>query len=227
MIEGIGPSAYRAGLAERLAREERYGDLMRAAQRGDRAAYSALLHGILPLLRQLVRSRLRFLQAADHEDLVQEILLSVHAARASYDPSRPFMPWLMCIAHHRMVDGARRCGRRNAREQLVDDFADAVAEPPVLEPSDYGDPEALRRAVGALPARQRTAIELIKLRELSLSEASALTGIGISALKVSVHRAIKNLRSALALDLRTGEAAMCETRKGRRPRLNPPWNGSP
>ena len=137
MVQSIGSSPYRAGLAHngqvdraRAAREERYGDLMRAAQRGDRAAYSALLHGILPLLRQLVRSRLRFLQAADHEDLVQEILLSVHAARASYDPSRPFMPWLMCIAHHRMVDGARRCGRRNAREQLVDDFADAVAEPP-------------------------------------------------------------------------------------------------
>ena len=49
-----------------------------------------------------------------------------------------------------------------------------------------------------LPTRQRTAIELLKLRELSLTEASEFSGIGISALKVSVHRAVKNLRNSLA-----------------------------
>jgi RNA polymerase sigma-70 factor (ECF subfamily) len=205
IIQGIDPASCRGGLAhdgavdgERAARERRYSDLMRAAQHGDRAAYSALLHGILPLLRQLVRGRLRFLQAADHDDLVQEILLSVHAARASYDPGRPFMPWLMSIVHHRMVDGARRRSRKHGKELLVDDFAESVADQPGLEQSEYGDPDALRRAVSGLPGRQRTAIELLKLRELSLNEASELTGIGISALKVSVHRAIKNLRNALA-----------------------------
>ena len=205
IAHGIDPAVYRAGPAHSgqvegapAGRETRYSDLMRAAQHGDRAAYSALLHGILPLLRQLVRSRLRFLQAADHEDLVQEILLSVHAARASYDPSRPFMPWLMSIAHHRIVDGARRRSRKLGKEHLVDDFADWVADQPSLEQSEYGDPDALRRAVSGLPARQRTAIELLRLRELSLDEASELTGIGTSALKVSVHRAIKNLRNALA-----------------------------
>jgi RNA polymerase sigma factor (sigma-70 family) len=202
------PLAYRAGLAsdgrvdnersERSARERRCSGLMRAAQDGDRAAYSALLREIFPLLQRLVRGRLRFLRAADREDLVQEILLSIHAARATYDPSRPFMPWLMSIAHHRMVDGARRNDRKVAREQLIDHFADAVVDQPGLEEDAYGDPEALRRAVNDLPARQRTAIELLKLRELSLIEASELSGIGISALKVSVHRAIKNLRNSLA-----------------------------
>jgi RNA polymerase sigma factor (sigma-70 family) len=183
---------------ERAAVADRYSDLMRAAQHGDRAAYSALLHGILPLLQRLVRRRLRFLQAADQEDLVQEILLSVHAGRASYDPSRPFMPWLQSIAHRRMVDRARRFGRTTAREQLIDDFADSIADQPGPEASQFGDPEALRRAVQLLPTRQRTAIELLKLRELSLNEASKVSGIGISALKVSVHRAIKKLRHSLA-----------------------------
>jgi RNA polymerase sigma-70 factor (ECF subfamily) len=108
------------------------------------------------------------------------------------------MPWLMSIAHHRIVDGARRRSRKLGKEHLVDDFADWVADQPSLEQSEYGDPDALRRAVSGLPARQRTAIELLRLRELSLDEASELTGIGTSALKVSVHRAIKNLRNALA-----------------------------
>jgi RNA polymerase sigma-70 factor (ECF subfamily) len=204
-INTTDPMIYRAGLAldrraddEPSAKATRCSSLMRAAQDGDCAAYAALLHEILPLLQRLVRGRLRFLPAADHEDLVQDILLSIHAGRATYDPSRPFMPWLRSIAHHRMVDGARRSGRRTAKELLIDDCAESVADRPSIEEDAYGDPQALRRAVNDLPARQRTAIELVKLRELSLIEASELSGIGISALKLSVHRAIKNLRNSLA-----------------------------
>ena len=61
-----------------------------------------------------------------------------------------------------------------------------------------GDPEALRRAVTLLPPRQREAIELVKLRELSLKEAADLSGMSTGALKLSVHRGIKSLRSSLA-----------------------------
>jgi RNA polymerase sigma-70 factor (ECF subfamily) len=40
-------------------------------------------------------------------------------------------------------------------------------------------------------------LELLKLRELSLAEASAVSGQSVSALKVGVHRAIKALRARL------------------------------
>jgi RNA polymerase sigma-70 factor (ECF subfamily) len=59
---------------------------------------------------------------------------------------------------------------------------------------DYGDPEALRSAVNALPAGQREAIEMLKLREMSLKEASAVSGMSIVALKVATHRAMTALR---------------------------------
>ena len=172
---------------------------MEAAQDGDRAAYADLLHELVPLLQRLVRGRLHFLQPTDREDLVQDILLSLHAARATYDRRRPFMPWLVSIAHHRMVDRARRHSRLWANEVLVDEFADSMADAASdLPDSGYGDPEEVRQAVKGLPAGQRTAIELLKLRELSLREAADLSGMSISALKVATHRAIKSLRGALA-----------------------------
>jgi RNA polymerase sigma-70 factor (ECF subfamily) len=200
------PFAYRVGFdrtgpedGERAASGKRCSALMCAAQNGDSAAYSALLHAILPLLQRLVRSRLRFLTAADREDLVQEILLSVHAGRATYDPRRPFMPWLMTIAHHRMVDRARRSSRQIAKELLVDDFDEPITNLQVnIEEFGYGDPEALHQAVNKLPARQRTAIELVKLREFSLKEASEMSGVSVGALRVSVHRAIRSLRNSLS-----------------------------
>jgi len=173
--------------------------LMRASWNGDRAAYIRLLQQLVPVLRRLMRRKLWFMQATDHEDLVQDVLLALHAARAKYDNSRPFMPWLMRIARNRMIDGARRQARLQAKELLVDEFAVCIpdeAHEPIEE--GYGDPEALRRAVTLLPPRQREAIELVKLRELSLKEAADLSGMSTGALKLSVHRGIKSLRSSLA-----------------------------
>jgi RNA polymerase sigma factor (sigma-70 family) len=188
-----------AATAERAANDRRLATLMQAAQDGDRVAYAGLLRELVPLLQRLVRGRLHFLQPTDREDLVQDILLSLHAARATYDPRRPFMPWLVSIAHHRMVDRARRHTRFWANEVLVDELTESISdEASGLPDSGYGDPEEVRQAVKGLPASQRTAIELLKLRELSLREAADLSGMSISALKVATHRAIKSLRGVLA-----------------------------
>jgi len=63
-------------------------DLMVAAQAGDRAAYSTVLTEIAPIVRRIVRRRFGFLSGEDIEDAVQEVLLSVHTARATYDGAR-------------------------------------------------------------------------------------------------------------------------------------------
>lgn len=175
--------------------------LMQAAQAGDAQAYVRLLEKIMPRLRQVVRSQRRFLNADDIEDLVQDVLLSLHAVRATYDPRRPFSPWLMAITRNRLADGARRHGRRAAHEVQVGQvenvpvtFSDEGAN---IDDDRYHDPEALRRAIRDLPPGQRTAIEMLKLREMSLKEAAAASGTSIGALKVSVHRAIAALRKAL------------------------------
>ena len=62
---------------------------------------------------------------------------------------------------------------------------------------DIGEFEALRAAIESLPAGQRRAIQLLKLKEMSLKEASASTGMTVGALKLATHRAIGALRRAL------------------------------
>jgi RNA polymerase sigma-70 factor (ECF subfamily) len=174
------------------------GALMRAAQNGDTRAYARLLGEITPRLRRFVRRRRGFLDEADAEDIVQEILLSLHAVRATYDPKRPFMPWFVTIAKNRLADAARRQMRRAAHEEPVDQlpvtFSDDAAN---FTMEEFGDAEELHKAVSRLPAGQRKAIELLKLREMSLQEASAVSGMTVAALKVSSHRAIGVLRNAL------------------------------
>ena len=194
---GLGHSRA-AFMSGNVGQEQRLASLMRAAQAGDTRAYTVLLHALAPLVREIVRRRFGFLQRQDIDDLVQEVLLSVHASRATYDPTRPFLPWLMAIARNRTADSARRHVRRVAYEVVSDRPPETFpADDANMSASGYGDAEALAQAMTRLPPGQRQAIELTKLREMSLKEAAAATGTSIGALKVSVHRGLLALRKAL------------------------------
>lgn len=174
------------------------GQLLRAAQQGDSAAYAELLRLITPRIRRIVLRQRGFAGAADAEDLVQDVLLSVHAVRATYDSTRPFVPWLLAIVRNRLADGGRRYGRTTRHEVAQDDvtFDEPAAN---LDVEGLADAAALREAVRALPEGQRQAIELLKLEELSLKEAAAITGTSVGALKVATHRALATLRRTLRI----------------------------
>lgn len=171
---------------------------MKAAQGGDGHAYSRLLYEITPRLRRIIQRKRAFQNVQDIEDLVQDVLLSLHSVRATYDPQRPFFPWLLAIVRNRLADGARRYARIGRNEVLVDElpvtFADEHAN---IEKDLYRDPDQLKQAIGRLPQGQREAIEMLKLKEMSLKEASFQTGRSIASLKVSVHRGIAALRKSL------------------------------
>jgi RNA polymerase sigma factor (sigma-70 family) len=184
-------------MGSRTADDERFGRLMAAAQSGDADAYLRLLQEITPRVRQLIGRRRGGRAAGDVEDLVQDVLLSLHVARGSYDPGRPFLPWLLAIARNRLADGARRHARKAAHEVQVEDLDVTFSESPPNISVRSDDSPALREAIAALSPGQRDAIELLKLRELSLKEAAQATGSSVGALKVATHRAITALRRRL------------------------------
>ena len=177
--------------------ELRLSALMRAAQVGDKTSYGRLLEELSPLLLRFIRRRRPYLQATDAEDLLQDIMLSLHSVRASYDPDRPFTAWLFGLAKNRIADSTRRHSRRIAKEAGFIREHETFAQNPTNNRVEYGDADALKAALQTLPRAQREAIEMLKIRELSLSEASLESGMSIAALKVAVHRAIKSLRKSV------------------------------
>ena len=169
---------------------------MAAAQNGDTEAYRRLLRGIVPFIRAIAARQHR---APDRiEDVVQDVLLTVHRVRHTYDPSRPFDHWLAAIARRRSIDALRRRFRTEAKEVsdplAYETFADPAAN---KDRTAHEAAEQLGPALAALPEGQREAIELLRLREMSLKEASRMSGKSIAALKVNAHRAIKALRAKL------------------------------
>ena len=70
-----------------------------------------------------------FEPSADVEDVVQDVLMTVHAVRHTYDPKRPFGPWLVAIAHGRIIDQLRRQTRRKVSR---DEFRPSMKPLPPL-----------------------------------------------------------------------------------------------
>ena len=167
-----------------IADEATFTRLMTAAQAGDKAAYGVLLTEVGTWLERYFRRRVPTDQL---EDLVQEVLISVHRKRSTWDAGRPFLPWLAAIARYRWVDHLRRV-YRHASDPLDEDQAGEDRQNDVLEAQ-----VSLERLLAQLPVKQAQAIEMVKIEGLSILEAAHKTGQSESLVKVNIHRGLKKL----------------------------------
>lgn len=166
--------------------------LMLDAVQGNGKAYTALLRAITPLLTSFYGRRMGA-GAAEVEDLVQETLIALHKRRSSYQPERPFTPWLYAIARHKLIDHLR--ARRF--HDPIEDLGEILRVEGFHEASEARIDVA--RLLENLPFKQARAIRQTRLEGLSIAEAAVAAGIGLSDVKVSVHRGLKALAARMAL----------------------------
>jgi RNA polymerase sigma factor (sigma-70 family) len=155
------------------------------AQGGDKLCYSSLLVECEKWLRRYYG---RKINPSTIDDLVQETLISLHRKRASYDPTKAFLPWLAAIGRYRWIDSLRKI-YRHEHDQL---FEEMVADP---QDEDVTAKVSLERLLGMIPAKQAEVISLVKIEGLSINEAAAMTGQSESLVKVNIHRGLKKLSS--------------------------------
>ena len=182
----------------RSADDARRAAQMAAAQSGDRAAYEALLRDCVPFI-SVIAGR-QGVPPDRRDDVVQDVLLTIHRARQTYDPTRSFNAWLRVIAQRRAIDLLRQVRRHGARELhapvAFESYPDHGADP--ARGVEHAQAACrVKDALANLPAGQREAVEALVLREQSLAEASITTRRSKSALKVNLHRALKALRGKL------------------------------
>jgi RNA polymerase sigma-70 factor, ECF subfamily len=179
--------------------------MARVAQR-DRDAFTRLLdRHLAPLQRFLLRMTGN---AADADELGQEAMLRIWSHAQRWQPDRvKFSTWLYRIARNLAIDHFRR--RRNSDADtlasLVDDAPDAFAQ---LDAARRAD--TTRRAVGALPERQRTALLLCHFDGFSNQEAAAVLEISVDALESLLARARRTLRTTLMPLQQSDATAPCQ-----------------
>jgi RNA polymerase sigma-70 factor (ECF subfamily) len=168
--------------------------LMAAALMGDSRAYAQALEAISRLLRPYLAKRLK--QQSEVEDVLQEILISIHKSRHTYDGKRPLKPWVYAIAKFRLSDYLRAHYSDTLRNAAELDVAEQISSMDVTEPGmTY---ESIKEEIAKLPGKQPMILHLIHHEGHTAKEVAAKMNMSETAVKVAAHRAYKVLKGRLA-----------------------------
>jgi RNA polymerase sigma-70 factor, ECF subfamily len=167
--------------------------LLCAGKNGDQVAYAQFLSAITPMLRRAIG---RKIPSMDVEDVLQEVLISIHKARHTYDSTRPIMPWVAAISNFRITDYLRK-HYAQMRHQTCDiaDYENILTD--VTE--DTYDNESIDELMEHVPAREQKILTLMHIEGYTAKEVGKQMDMNESAVKVAAHRAIKKIREKFAL----------------------------
>jgi RNA polymerase sigma-70 factor, ECF subfamily len=178
-------------------REQRWAEAMRAERRGDAIAYERMLKEVATAQRRSLAPRLVRVGLGAHEaeDLVQEILIGLHRKRHTWDPARPFLPWLYTITRYKLIDFMRhhRGDTRRRVDLALEEWVEIVESP--ADEADCSTWE-VDRHLAVLPVSQRKIVRAIAVEGASVRNVARGLATSEGAVRVTLHRAIRRLLAA-------------------------------
>ncbi len=163
--------------------------LFRAGLAGDQRAYAQFLERITPRLRRVAAIKCA---ASDVDDVVQEILVSIHKARHTYDGQRSIRPWLTSITKFRIADHLRKhYVQRRDKTVDIDELEEIL--PDVTQTG--ADNESIDELLDGVPENQQRILRLMHVEGYTAREIGVQMDMNESAVKVAAHRALKKIRN--------------------------------
>jgi len=185
-------------------------ELMAQLAAGRQEALGPLYARYAPLVFNLVAQTL---DRAAAEEIVQEVFLAVWRQAATFDPGRgPFRPWVLQIAHYRILNELRRRSRRPPLEPDPEGEYLAAVPDPDPEPAEAAWREyqrsVVRAAMEKLPPPQRQALGLAFFEDLTHEQVATLLNVPLGTAKTRIRTALQKLQPQLA-PLVLGVALVC------------------
>ena len=164
--------------------EEKLKDLYLASMSGNKEAYAAFLE----LSSVIAKKYLSFLggkyeNQQNLDDLRQEILISIHQKKHTYQTDRPILPWIYAIVRYRFIDFYRAKKRAPTMVELKEEAT--IETEPLLD---------MEEIMNMLSPKQRELLILVKIDGASYVEAASALNMSIPSVKVGLHRIIKSLK---------------------------------
>lgn len=166
--------------------------LVRAAVKGNKASYNALVRDYTGLIYTMA-----FRITGDHhlaEDLCQEIFLKAWIKLSKLKKVEAFPGWLTTIGRRTCLNAI---DRRNRKKEITEDQVEPASVTPVMPPSFDASRVILEEAVSLLSLQDRQLITLSYFEELSSTEVAEIMGIEPGTVRVYLARARKKLRNML------------------------------
>ncbi|MCP5246267.1 MAG: sigma-70 family RNA polymerase sigma factor [Burkholderiales bacterium] len=167
--------------------------LMQQALEGDKRAYAELLRETAHFLKPFLKQKLSAENEVD--DLLQDILLSIHKVRHTYDGLRPYKPWAYAIARYRLLDYLRNHYADNLRSALdMSELENSLQNNVTEYRISY---ESISGEIHKLPEKQALIMQMMHQEGYTAREVAEKIGMTEAAVKVAAHRAYKTLRHQL------------------------------
>ncbi|MFI5309940.1 MAG: RNA polymerase sigma factor [Gemmatimonadales bacterium] len=162
------------------------------AKRGEEQAFIEIVEFYYPRCLRFARNMLGNDQ--DAEEAVQDTFVRVHDSFPRFREDARFDPWLFRILANR----CRTSLARSRRHRSLIEYGEVPLSAAASE-EDFGADwaEEVRVVLETLPVEQREAFLLRHVEDLSYEDIAAMTGVGLSALRMRVKRACDTLRARL------------------------------
>ena len=176
--------------------------LLEMYQQGNREAVSQLLERHTRRVRDYVRMLVKDNDVAD--DLTQEVLIKVVKVldEGRYTDKGRFLPWLLRIAHNRVLDYFRAQKQVRTVTESSSGF-DVLGSRNFAEPSiedkliSEQQAEEVRQLIELLPAEQREVVRMRYYEGLSFKEIAEQTGVSINTALGRMRYALINMRQMI------------------------------
>jgi len=137
------------------------------------------------------------------EDLAQELFFRILKYRHTYRGESAYSSWMYQIARNVHIDHLRRRHADTPLEELWEKEPSTPEATPAQRAESNQEAALLNRALARLPLRKREVLLLSRFQDLSYQEIAGLFECSVEAVKVLVHRAVKDLRKNF-LELKGG-----------------------
>jgi RNA polymerase sigma-70 factor (ECF subfamily) len=171
-------------------------ELVRRVQKGDRDAFELLARRYYKPIYAVVASFLP--ESADVEDAAQEVFLRALDRIQSFDPHRPFAPWLYQVARN-VARNHLKSAKRRRTEPLTttQETASPCGSRPDVELERAEVRRVITEAMEDLPEQQRTAFRLFDVEGYRAADVGALMGLSAASVRSNVYHARRALRARL------------------------------
>jgi RNA polymerase sigma-70 factor (ECF subfamily) len=163
------------------------------AKAGDRQAFALLVDALYP---RSIRFALHMVgNREDAEEAVQDAFVRVYHNLGRFRDDARFEPWMFRILANR----CRSLLEKRRRHAVVIQYGDVPDRIGAVDAEGYDQDwtEEVYRILETLPAEQKEAFLLRHVEDMAYEDISAVTGVGLSALRMRVKRACDTLRARL------------------------------
>ena len=174
--------------------------LLRATAKGDEAAFARLYDLVAGRVYGLIRRVLR--DAAQAEEVTQEVMVEVWRTAGRFDPARgTATAWVFTIAHRRAVDRVRSEQAGSDRVRKLVPEREAQHDVVVEEATARLERQQVRRCLKTLTELQREAITLAYYGGYTYSEVAQLLEAALPTVKTRMRDGLIRLRDCLGVSV--------------------------